>query len=278
MIKLVDETGEEDIGKYNYKKHIVNPTKINKEIDDFFNGRIKTGYKTGIRALDEHLVIKEKEFYGSTGKKGRGKTTINQVIHVCYSIAFGLKWVVCYKENKDWGSKITILNYILGDFAKDVEKKNKELYKKASDWVDEHFIFLKVEDMQTACEVCKCLIRDGEPIHGLVLDPVNSLRYGFGDTGNGHKDGVAAAIELLEFTEDYCSVHISQHPNMFGQRKEEDVVSNEAEGGWFFNKLTYTYAVNRNEGENVTRINVDNIRNRITGGDTTKKDREVIVY
>jgi len=262
---------------FDYEKYIVNPSKINKEISDFFYGRIKQGYKTGIRALDNHLVIKENEFYASVGKKGRGKTTINQVIHLMYSIACDLIWVVSYKENKDWSSKITIMNYILQDFAKDVEKTNPELYKKASNWVDEHFIFINVDDMKTATMICEGLIESGVKVHGLILDPVNSLDYGWSDTGNGHKDGVDSAKKLLKFSENVCSVHLSQHPTMFGQRKEGDISSFEAEGGWYFNKASYTYAINREDDDNISRINVENVRNKQTGGEPTKNGKEVTV-
>jgi len=173
--------------------------------------------------------------------------------------------------------KLSIMNYILGDFARDVERSNKDLYQKASDWVDEHFYFLDVDDMKTACDVAKSMIDNGINIHALVLDPANSLDSGWNNSGNEFKDGKDDAKKILAFREKYCSVHMSQHPTTGAQRTEGDITSNQAEGGWYFNKADYTYSLNRDNGENITRCNVENIRNKLTGGDTTAPNNEMIV-
>jgi len=79
MIDLIKEDnviGEEPL---DYTKFVVNPRDINKDINDFFTGKIKKGYMLGIDAMDKHMVLKDNTFYASTGRKGRGKTTITNL-------------------------------------------------------------------------------------------------------------------------------------------------------------------------------------------------------
>ena len=261
-----------------YKKYITSPEDINKSINDFHSGSIKTGYGTGIGILDDYLVAKENEFIAVVGKKGDGKTTILQVFFLMWSIANDLIWVVAFKENMDWAVKISLLNLILGDNEKLVKKQNPLLHSLASEWIDKHFIFANIDSMKQGTELCKGLISDGVKVHALVLDPANSFYSGWHDTGNEFGDGKKTALELLNFTKEVCSVHISQHPTMSGQRQEAPVTSNQAEGGWFFNKASFTYNLNRERGTNLTMMGVENVRNKFTGGGETHPDNPVKIH
>lgn len=258
-----------------YKKFIVSPDVINKNIDNFHSGLIKTGYGTGISVLDDYLVAKENEFFAVVGKKGDGKTTILQVQFLMWSIANGLIWVVAFKENIDWAVKVALLNLLLGDNEREVKNNNPDLHLKASEWIDKHFIFACIDSMKEGADLCRGLINDGVNVHALVLDPANSFYSGWHDTGNEFSDGKKTALELLNFTKNVCSLHLSQHPTMSGQRQEADVTSNQAEGGWFFNKASLTYNLNRTRGTNATRLSVENVRNKFTGGDETHPDNPV---
>ena len=263
--------------KFDYKQYVVNPNNINKEIDNFFSGNIKKGYTIGIPEFDNHFVCKENELYALTGRKGEGKTTISQAIQVMHSIVNDLVWVVAFQENADWGTKINYLNYFFGEHSRDVEKNNPELYKKASDWIDKHFIFLDVEDIKTAVEVTKAMIDDGVKVHALVLDPVNSFKNGYQDTGNGYSDGVETARAVLKFTADYCTVYVSQHPNMAAQRLDRVLTPYDAEGGWWNNKASYTWIIHRQKDSNLNNLIVYNVRNKHTGGSPTKDENNLII-
>ena len=271
------QTPEEPKELIEYDKYIVNPDLINKGVKAFFSGNIKKGYSIGIPCFDRHFVCKENELYALTGKKGEGKTTINQAIQIMQSIVNGLVWVCAYQENKDWSQKINYLDYLLGESAKNVELNNPKLYKKASDWVDKHFIFLKLEDISTALEVTKHLIDTGVKVHALVLDPINSFISGFNTTGNGYADGVEAARKVQRFVEDYCTVYVSQHPNMRAQREDKPVTSYDAEGGWWNNKADTTWVINREAGTSLNNIGIENIRNKHTGGERTHPEDPLII-
>ena len=89
-------------------------------------------------------MCKERSLYALTGKKGKGKTTINKVIQLMQSIVNDLIWVCAFQENSDWGNKIEYLQYLLGDYASDVRRTDPNYYNIASKWIDDHYIFLDV--------------------------------------------------------------------------------------------------------------------------------------
>ncbi len=268
----------EPLDDFDYKKHIVSNDEINKEVEDIVLGKIKKGFGIGFPVLDNHIVAKSNEFFALVGKKGRGKTTIQQILQLMWSIVNNLIWVVAYQENDDSDSKLNYLGYLLCDNPKSVKRNNPELYYKAMNWLDKYFIFINVRSIKTATDVVKGLKKDGVNVHGLVIDPVNSFRNGWSDTGNKYMDGEIAATELLFFSKEVCSIHLSQHPNMAGQRSNEDINSFHAEGGWFLNKASFTYAINRDNGSNENRISVDNVRKKRTGGGETSSDNPIKLH
>ncbi len=273
---IILKDAEEDV--QDYSKFLVDNKDVNNDLNDFVDGRIEHGYTLGISCFDEYYVAKKFEFYGIVGKKGRGKTTINQAIQVAHSVANDLIWVVAFQENSAWSMKLNYLNYLLCDFAKDVKKNNLPLYKKALKWVEEHFIFLKVETIKEALETTQYLIEEKDiDVHAVFLDPINSFDSGYYNSGNSYRDMVDTSKKILRHSKDVCSVHVSQHPTMSGQRQEEDVNSFQAEGGAILNKASFTYAINRDSGSSNNRISVDNVRNRHTGGNETSADNPVIL-
>ena len=277
MRKLITKDDSFESEEFNYKDFIVNSNSINKDLEDFITGKIPQGFKSGVHTLDNHFVSKKNEFYIVTGKKGQGKTTIYQILQLLFSISNDLIWVVAFQENSSWSMKLNLMNLLLGGFAKEVKTSDLRRYKKASDWLDRHFIFIQVEDIKTATEVCKGLISDKVDVHGLLLDPINSFKNGWQDTGNGYADGVATSLKLLNFSKEVCSVHITQHPNMSGQRQEGAVSSYQAEGGWFLNKAHNTCAIHRESGSSCNELMVEHVRNKHTGGDQTEGDNPIII-
>lgn len=274
QIKANEEPKEKE---FNYKDFIVDTELINNDLSDFISGKIPQGYKSGCHILDNYLVAKKNEFYIVTGKKGRGKTTIYQVLQLMFTISNDLIWVVAFQENSYWSMKLNLMNYLLGQYATEIKKTNPSLYNKASEYLDKHFIFINVDDIKTATEVTKNIIANGTDIHGILLDPINSFKNGWQDTGNGYADGIVASLELLKFSKEVCSVHITQHPNMSGQRQEGAVTSYQAEGGWFLNKAHNTCAIHRENGSSENELQVENVRNKHTGGNQTHKENPVII-
>lgn len=262
---------------FDYKKHIVNPDSINKQVNDFLSGKIHKGYGIGIPCFDNHFVCKEKSLYALTGKKGKGKTTINKIIQLMQSIVNDLIWVVAFQENSDWGNKIEYIQYLLGDFAKDIEKNKPKLYKKASEWIDKHFIFLDVETIEQAIKVTECLVNDGIKVHALLLDPVNSFEFGYKDTGNMFQDGVYSSKKVLRWVKKNTSIYVSQHPTIRAQREKEIVTPFDAEFGFWNNKAHFTWCINRQDNTSNNEISVWNVREKLTGGSPTDSEEPLII-
>jgi hypothetical protein len=267
----------EDFNEFDYKKHIVNPESINNTVEQYLRGEIQRGFEIGIKCFDEHFVCKEKSLYALTGKKGKGKTTINKIIQLMQSIVNGLVWVVAFQENSDWGNKVEYLQYFLGEHAKDVKEKKPELYKKASDWIDKHFIYLDVETIEDAIKVTEYLVKDGVKVHALLLDPVNSFEFGYKDTGSTFSDGVYSSKKVLRWCKKNISIYVSQHPTIRAQREKENVTPFDAEFGFWNNKAHFTWCINRENETNENKIEVFNVREKLTGGSPTSIDEPLII-
>lgn len=268
---LDKEFAEELKEEFDYKKHLVNKHQLNEKAKGYRDKTIARGYKTGIRIIDDVIVMKPKEMHACTGKKGRGKTTIQEIFFLIWAMANNLHCVLALQENEEALEKNNFLGYIFGCNPIEVENYNPELFNKVNKWFDEHFIFINVETMKEAVQVVEGIVKNDHKVDLLFCDPVNSFESGYSDTGNSHKDDKITAMKMLQFTKT-CSVFVSQHPTMSGQRSDEDINSYSAEGGYYLNKSHFTWAINRDNGSNINRISVDNVRNKYTGGDVTHKD------
>lgn len=272
-----EEFQQNELESIDVKKLMYDPKETDQQIQDFFNGKIKKGLGIGIPAFDKYIVLKEKSLYASVGKKGRGKSTIDQLLRLMWSIVHGVKHVCLYKENTAWQVKLSLLDQLLGVKAKEVQKTDDLRYIRALDFINNHFIFTRATTKKEAMLFTERLIHDGENIHSLVLDPSNSIPDGFESTGNGFEDGVKGSQKVLDFALNVASVFVSQHPNMYAQRQKEDVNSEQAEGGYYFNKAHFAFSINREREENQTRIRVESVRNKLTGGNVTGYDNPVLI-
>ena len=278
FIKLADTSEHEEKNTFDYEKHIIKKEYVNKRLNDYVHGRIPKGYGIGLPVLDNVIVCKINEMLACVGKKGRGKTTIEEILFLMWAMANDLTFVLALQENDESLEKMNLLGYLFGKSAKEVEKEDKELYYKGVAWMDKHFIFIDVEDFKEALETTIGLIDSGIKVDGLFLDPVNSFDNGWVNTGNTHADEKTAAKKILKFSKNVCSVFLSQHPTMMGQRSPEDINSYSAEGGNYLNKAHFTWAINRDTGSSVNRISVDNVRNSYTGGGVTHPDIPMLLH
>lgn len=275
--KPLEELKDEINDAVDYSKFIVSHESINKTVQSYYNGDIHTGYKIGIPCFDKHFVCKEKSLYALTGKKGKGKTTINKIIQIMQSVVNDLVWVVAFQENNDWSNKIEYLQYFLGGFAKDIEKENPKLYKLASDWIDKHFYFLDVESIKEALETTEYLISTGINVHAVLLDPINSFESGYKDSGNSFTDTVYTAKKVMRWAHKNVSVYVSQHPNIKAQREKESVTPFDAELGTYNNRADFTWVVNRGNETSLNEIGVWNVREKLTGGSPTSVDEPLYI-
>ncbi len=208
--------------------------------------------------------------FACTGKKGRGKTTIQEIFFLMWAMVHDLNFVLCLQENDNSLSRMNMLGYLLGCNPKEILDNDPELYNKAVNWLDKRIIYLDdIDTLKQSTDVTAEIIKNDRPIQALFCDPVNTFESGWFDTGNSHKDDKKTAKKILNFSQKIYSTFLSQHPTMSGQRAEGDANSYSAEGGYYLNKAHFTWAINRDNGDNINRISVDNVRNKYTGGSVT---------
>lgn len=273
---LDDEIQKELTEEFDYKKHLISKQHLKAKSKRYRDKKEPVGYKMGIRMIDDIIVMKPNEMHACTGKKGRGKTTVQQILFLGWAMANDLHCVLALQENEQSLEVNRFLGYCFGCDPKKVEIENPELFNKVENWFYDHFTFIQVDTLKEATQVVNGIKENGGKVDLLFCDPINSFESGFSDTGNSHKDDKITAMHMLKFTKT-CSLFVSQHPTMSGQRSEEDVNSYSAEGGYFLNKAHFTWAINRDNGSNDNRISVDNVRNSYTGGDVTPKDCPLIL-
>ena len=85
MIELIDPNKKEESIDV-YKKHLIPHSEINKDIEDYISGKIPQGFASNSTNLNQHYLFKKNEFYLCTGRKGEGKTTINQTLQIFGSV------------------------------------------------------------------------------------------------------------------------------------------------------------------------------------------------
>lgn len=270
---------EDQNQEFDYKKHIEQKKELNKKLEDYITGKIKKGYGINLPVLDKIIVCKTNEMFACVGKKGRGKTTIQQIFFLMWAMVNDLVFVLCLQENDNALAKKDLLGYLLGGKPNEVYKQSPELYNKAVNWLDNHFYFLTdIDDFKQATEVTEQMKKSGIKVQALFLDPVNTIDSGWYNSGNSWQDDKKTAKKLLKFAKTVCTLFLSQHPTMTAQRSAEDVTSYNAEGGHFLNKSDFTWVVNRDNGSNLNRITVDNVRNKYTGGGVTHPDNPLIMH
>ena len=278
-MELVDIKEDDEKNGFNYKNFILEKEKLNLKLNGYIDGTIKKGLGINLPLLDNVIVCKTNEMLACVGKKGRGKTTIQEILFLMWAMVHNVNFVLCLQENDAALEKKNILGYLLGENPKDVKNKDKKLYDKAVEWLDKRIIYLTdIDSFKDATKVVESIIMEGKPIQALFCDPVNTIDSGWFDTGNSFKDDKKTAKKLLKFSQKVCSLFLSQHPTMAGQRSDEDVNSYSAEGGHYLNKSDLTWAINRDNGSNINRISVDNVRNKYTGGGVTHKDTPLLLH
>lgn len=279
ILNLVEDESPLKDKVFDYRKHLVNENDLNNRLKGYLNGTIPKGYGIGLKLLDDVIVCKNNEMMACVGKKGRGKTTIQEILFLIWAMANDLIFVLCLQENDSSLEKKNIMGYLLGENPKQVMDRDQMLYEKASNWLDKHLYYLKdIDSFKEATEVVGAMIGSGIKVQALFCDPVNTFDSGWFDTGNSHKDDKKTAKKILNFSQKECSVFLSQHPTMSGQRSEDDVNSYSAEGGYYLNKSDLTWAINRDNGSNINRISVDNVRNKYTGASVTHPDYPLLLH
>lgn len=251
------------------------------KLEKFYDGNIELGVKTGFNFWDKHFQWKKNEFYSFTAPKGRGKTLLVTALQVIASICADWKWIIAAQENSVEDYKENLFRYLIHDDVNTVRKADPKKYMRVRRYINDHFIFIDVDTIEQALITAKYIgdNDDKESTYALFLDPINSFMAGYGYKGQvSYDNGAEIAKKLLDFSLTEFTVVITQHTIISKQRENNGVVSSvHAEGGWYLNKASYTCTINREQGSNESVFNIDNVRNRKTGGKETKLSNSFIL-
>lgn len=253
------------------------------------NGTFQMGLSTGIKELDEHWRLKPKSFIINNGLDGVGKSLFMWYVSMLSAILHDWKWIIHAAENKVGGVKQRLIEF---NRCKSIKSMSEEELKFAMDFVENHYTFLKSNDLWTYRD----LLNIGGDINArkqhnvMLIDPYNSLY--FPDNKDRHEWDYRATSEMRSFIKETgCSVYLNCHPvtealrrrhpnghDYAGHPMPPDKADTEG-GGKFANRAddfmtTHRYVYHLEQWM-FTHIYIRKIKEEETGGHPTSMDSPV---
>jgi energy-coupling factor transporter ATP-binding protein EcfA2 len=257
-------------------------------IHRFRLGLIPQGLKFGHQYLDEHLLLKEGEFYAMLGHSHIGKSTLTLWLLFLASIHYGWNWLIYCGENSSASVKIKLMQFFMG---KRIQKFTEKEQKIALKFVEEHFYLLSTNELYSYKDILQYAktFMEYKSLKGLFIDPYNSLKIDLGKHESKYTYDYEAYSAMLTFTKKYnTSIFLSVHTTTAAQREKDNEGNQvmphatDAEGGSaLYNRCDNFITAHRKIKDNAqfmfTQISVDKVRNDDTGGRPTPKSQPVIL-
>lgn len=256
----------------------------NSKDDDFIYkfraGLIPMGLPFGYNDLDEHLRLKEGEFYASLAHTSVGKTTLNLWLIFLSAIHYDWNWMLYMGENSSASVKMRMMEFFIGKKITDMNDLEHNVSLK---FVDEHFFIMSTENMYTYADILDSskVLMQYKSLKGIFIDPYNSLKMELTAAKNKYIYDYEAYSNMLNYTRKYnTTIFLSVHTTTEAQR-DRDKDGNQkmphashAEGGSVLsnkvdNFLTYHRKIKDQSEWMYTYVSVDKVRSRETGGKPT---------
>ena len=191
-------------------------------IDQYRQGNIEVGLSTGNTRVDDNFRFK-KEFVMINGHSNIGKTTFTLFLMVSASMNHGWRWVIYSAENSTAAIKMKLMQFCLN---KHVSSMRYQEQKRAYEWVKEHFVVIKNDEVLSYTDVLLYAekLHRHKPIDGLFIDPYNSLRIDGmkGKHLNSHEYHYEAASDFLTFSNRLgVAVWVNAHSVTESQRHKD---------------------------------------------------------
>ena len=143
-------------------------------IDDFSQGKIEIGLKTGDERFDKHFRYK-KEFVIINGHSNVGKTTSALYLIVNATIRHKWNWVLYSSENRTASIKMQLMQFASDKRISDMNYLER---KAAYEWVNKYFTVISNNQVYSYSDLIlfmeKILIQ--QPVDAIFIDPYNSLK------------------------------------------------------------------------------------------------------
>jgi hypothetical protein len=258
-------------------------------IDDYANGKINLGLKTGDEELDQFFRYK-KEFVIFNGHSNVGKTTMALYMIVNSVVRHDWKWLIYSSENTTWSVKMSLMEFALNMRINDM---NYEQRKAAFKWVNDKFVVINNNDVYSYSDIILFVEKTMrmQDLDAVFIDPYNSLKLDMKNSSIGvHDYHYEAASEFLTFSKaNDVAVWLNTHTVTEAQRRKGDdglPVAPYAEdtegGGKFVNRadcfMTFHRKIQAPDPsiKRTTEVHVRKVRETKTGGSPTPIDSPVL--
>ena len=248
-------------------------------IDDFSQGKIEIGLKTGDERLDKHFRYK-KEFVIINGHSNVGKTTSALYLIVNATIRHKWNWVLYSSENRTASIKMQLMQFASDKRISDMNYLER---KAAYEWVNKHFTVISNNQVYSYSDLIlfmeKILIQ--QPVDAIFIDPYNSLKLDMKGSNIGvHDYHYESASSFLTFSKaKNVAVWLNTHAFTEAQRRKgadglpvAPYAEDTEGGGKFVNRADCFLTIHRkvqspdHNVRRLTEIHVRKVRETETGG------------
>lgn len=246
----------------------------------FRNGLIPMGLPFGYYDLDQHLLLKEGEFYASLAHSHIGKTTVNLWLLFVSAVKYDWNWMIYTGENRTASVKMKMMEFFVGKRVNQMDDREHAISLK---FVEDHFFMLSTDNLYTYKDILEHskTMMQYKSLKGLFIDPYNSLKLELTVTKNKYNYDYEAYGDMLNYTKRYnTTLFLSVHTTTASQRDRDNSGNqkmphaSDTEGGAaLYNKSDNFITLHRkikdpNEWM-YTEVSIDKIRSRETGGKNT---------
>tara|TARA_B100000963_G_scaffold44223_2_gene32978 strand:+ start:2438 stop:4246 length:1809 start_codon:yes stop_codon:yes gene_type:complete len=248
-------------------------------IDDFSQGKIEIGLKTGDERFDKHFRYK-KEFVIINGHSNVGKTTSALYLIVNATIRHEWNWVLYSSENRTASIKMQLMQFASDKRISDMNYLER---KAAYEWVNKHFTVISNNQVYSYSDLIlfmeKILIQ--QPVDAIFIDPYNSLKLDMKGSNIGvHDYHYESASSFLTFSKaQNVAVWLNTHAFTEAQRRKgadglpvAPYAEDTEGGGKFVNRADCFLTIHRkvqspdHNVRRLTEIHVRKVRETETGG------------
>jgi hypothetical protein len=288
-IEIEYKSALEDLGLMEEELNFLTNNKADEEyIHNFRLGLIPQGQPLGHYALDEHVLLKEGEFYAILGHSHIGKSTLTLWFLFLAALKYNWNFMVYCGENSSASVKIKLMQFLIG---KRIQKFTEYEQKLSLKFVDDHFFLLSSNELYSYKDILNHAVKlmEYKSLKGVFIDPYNSLKMELVGNASKYTYDYEAYSAMLTFTKKYnTSLFLSCHTTT-GAQREKDGQGNQvmphatdAEGGSaLYNRCDNFITIHRKIKDNnefmYTHVSVDKVRNDDTGGRPTPRAEPVIL-
>jgi len=229
------------------------------EIMDFYDGKRKKSYSTGYKCLDPHYMVVPGEMTIVTGLPGSGKS--NVIDHILVKLATYENWrfALCSLENPNEVHATKLASIYLSMKFRGPTRMSREQLDRALDWVQDHFVFVKVTNHSPTIDWALSRIEAAHrerPINGFVLDPYNEFEHRL---ERGQREDLYISEMLAKVKRLGARMQAHQwfvaHPKTAQANQDDEApsLSQISGGGNWANKADYGLSIHRKWDEGTGR-------------------------